>query len=135
MKDMMIFAALLSVMTAQPAAAASYGEQQPFICAPIKIVSCLPSGDCEPETAETVNVPQFLRFDVARREIKGKRPDGEVLTAAIDTVRHNEENMTLQGMEGQIMWSVMIDGDSGEMILVAGGNKTGFVAFGACTLG
>ena len=135
MKDAMILAALLSAMTAQSAAAASYGEKEPFTCAPIRIVSCLPSGDCEPETAETVNVPQFLRFDVARREIKGKRPDGALLTAAIDTVRHNEENMTLQGMEGQIMWSVMIDGDSGEMILLAGGKKAAFVAFGACTLG
>jgi hypothetical protein len=43
--------------------------------------------------------------------------------------------MVLQGIEGKIMWSVLIGTDSGDMTLTAGGDKVGFVAFGACTEG
>jgi hypothetical protein len=50
-------------------------------------------------------------------------------------VQHVEDRMVLQGIDGKIMWSVLIGADSGDMTLTAGGDKVGFVAFGACTEG
>jgi hypothetical protein len=136
MRDLILLAvALSSVVAAQPAAGESLDDKQPLICAPIKLSSCGPKGDCEEETAESMNVPQFLTIDVAQRQITGKRPDGEMLSTVIDTVHHSDQSVTLQGMEGLIMWSVMIERDSGEMVLTAGGHQAGFIAFGACIPG
>jgi len=44
-----------------------------------------------------------------------------------------EDRMVLQGLEGAIMWSVMVGQNSGDMTITAGGEKIGFVAFGSCT--
>jgi hypothetical protein len=136
MRDVILLAAALSsVVAAQPTIGESLDEKQPFICAPIKLSSCGPKGECEAETAETMNMPQFLTIDVAQRQIRGKRPDGEMLSTVIDTVHNNDQSMTLQGTEGPIMWSVMIERDSGDMVLTVGGHQEGFIVFGACTPG
>jgi hypothetical protein len=135
MRDLILLAGALAVIAAQPVAGESFDEKQPLICAPIKMSSCGPKGDCEEETAESMNVPQFLTIDVAQHQITGKRPDGEMLSTVIDTVRHSDQSVTLQGMEGSIMWSVMIERDSGNMVLTAGGHQAGFIAFGACIPG
>ncbi|MGO8920172.1 MAG: hypothetical protein ACLQJR_30100 [Stellaceae bacterium] len=127
-------AALTACVVAQPAAAASYNGDNPFICATLKIVSCEPSGECSQETAESINLPEFLRFDVPDKKISGERPNGEALATAIDSVRHVENTMALQGVEGHIVWSVMIAENTGDMTLTAAGDGTGYVAFGACTM-
>ncbi len=128
-------AALTVLLAAQSAAAATYDGQQPFLCAPLDIMSCASDGKCDKETAESVNLPQFLKFDVAQNQITGTRPNGETLRTAIDKVQRLEERMVLQGTEGRIMWSVMVGETSGDMTITAGGDKVGFVAFGSCTPG
>lgn len=125
---------VLSAIAPQHAAAASYDGRQPFLCAPITIVSCQPGGKCERETTESVDLPRFLKFDIAQNRISGTRPNGEALTAAIGKVDHVAGETILQGVEGDLMWNVMIREEAGDMTLTAGTNKVGFVAFGACTL-
>ena len=53
----------------------------------------------------------------------------------IDRTQHIEDRMLLQGIDGRIMWSAMIDEANGDLTITAGGDKIGFVAFGACTSG
>lgn len=134
-RAMLEIAALTVLLAGQSAAAANYDGEHPFLCAPLDILSCGSDGKCDRETAESVNLPQFLKFDVAQNQITGTRPNGDTLTAAIDKVQRIEERMVLQGIEGRIMWSVMVGQNSGNMTLTAGGDKVGFVAFGACTPG
>jgi hypothetical protein len=126
--------ALVGAFLAQSAWAADFDGTRPFICAPIEIVSCTPDDGCEKETADSINLPKFLTFDVAASKITGTRPDGEPLATAIDSVRHVEGQMAMQGIEGNIVWSVAIANESGDMSLAAMGNGTSYVAFGACTV-
>jgi len=130
---MLEITALTVLLAAQPAAAANYDGEKPFLCVPLDIASCGKDGKCDKETAESVNLPKFLKFDVAQNQISGVRPNGDTLTAAIDKVDLVEDRMVLQGLEGAIMWSVMVGQSSGDMTLTAGGEKVGFVAFGSCT--
>jgi len=131
----------LSILTASTmvaslgaaASAAGYDGTKPLTCTPISVVSCGTGGQCDKETATSLNLLQFLRFDFGQSQITGKRLDGEVLKTAIDKVQHVEQRMVLQGTEGDLMWGVMITEDTGDMTLTAGGDKVGFVAFGACT--
>ena len=129
-----LWTALVGSLMVQPALAAGYDGTLPFICAPIDIVSCTPGGECEKETAESVNLPKFLAFDVAANKITGTRPDGAPLATTIDSVRQVEDQMAMQGVEGHIVWSVTIARDTGDMLLAAMGDGTGYIAFGACTL-
>ncbi len=134
-KTSLMVAAILLPLAAHAAPAASYDGSQPFLCAPIDIVSCASGGKCDKETAESLDLPQFLKFDVGGNQITGRRPNGELLKAEIDKVQHVEDRMVLQGIEGRLMWSVMVGEDNGDMTLTAGGDKVAFVAFGACTGG
>jgi hypothetical protein len=135
MSRSVLIAALFAALAAPPSFAASYDGTHPFLCAPIDILSCGAGGQCTRETAASANLPQFLKIDVGQNEISGTRSNGETLKAAIDKVQHVEDRMVLQGIEGKIMWSVLIGVNDGDMTLTAGGDKVGFVAFGACTQG
>ena len=132
-RTMLEVTALTVLLAAPPAAAANYDGGKPFLCAPLDIVSCGPDGKCDKETAESINLPKFLKFDVAQNQISGTRPNGDPLTTAIGKVDLVEDRMVLQGLEGAIMWSVMVGQSSGDMTITAGGEKVGFVAFGSCT--
>jgi hypothetical protein len=125
-------AMLLLLGASQSTTAASYDGSQPFRCAPINVVGCGSDGQCGRETTESVALPRVLKFDVANNEISGKRPNGDALTAAIDKVLHVEDRMIIQGTEAGTMWGVLIAESSGNMTLTVGGDRVGFVGFGAC---
>ena len=126
---------LLCSSVGLPAWAARYDGTQPFICVPIEIMSCTPDEGCEKETAEGINLPKFLNFDVSANKITGTRPDGAALETTIESVRHLEDDeFALQGVEGHIVWSVTVAQESGDMSMTAMGDGAGYVAFGACML-
>lgn len=122
---------LLSAM-ANAATAAAYDGSQPFTCAADDIASCAPGADCEKETAESINLPASLTFDLAANKITGTRPDGEELETSIDSVRHVEDSLAMQGVQGHVVWSVTVSAASGEMALAAMGDRTGYIVFGTC---
>jgi hypothetical protein len=124
---------LLLAGVMQPATAAVYDGSRPFRCVPMNITSCRSDGQCGKETPDSVELPRFLKFDIAQNQVSGTRPDGAVLTASIDKVLHLDDRVVLEGTEGPMMWSFMIAENSGNMTMTAGGEKAGFVAFGACS--
>ena len=126
--------ALVALLVAPPALAATYDGTQPFTCTPTDIVSCTPDASCQKETAESVNLPSALTFDVAANKITGTQPNGQPLATTIDNVRHVENDLALQGVQGHIAWSVTVSKDSGAMALAAMGDGTGYIAFGGCSL-
>jgi hypothetical protein len=134
MNARMLSALLLTVVITRPGIAADYDGQQPFICAPTEIVACGSGAQCDKESALTANFPKFLRIDVGQNEITGTRPNGETLKASIDSVRHAENDMMLQGIDGTAVWSAKIAENTGDLTIVAARDQDGFVAFGACTL-
>jgi len=124
--------AIVVSCAAPPALAAGYDGSAPFSCEPTEVVSCTPTAGCEKETAESVNLPPTLTFEIAANKISGVRPSGEPLATAIDNVRQLEDNVALQGVEGHIVWSITVGKGSGEMALAAMGDGVGYIAFGTC---
>jgi hypothetical protein len=117
----------------QSVIAANYDGSQPFRCAPVNIVGCDADGQCGKETTDSVDLPRVLKFDFAQKEITGKRPNGDALTATIDQIQHVEDRLILQGVEAGTMWGVMVAETSGDMTMTVGGERVGFVGFGACS--
>lgn len=132
---MLVGTTTLACWLAQPVAAATYDGSQPLTCAPVNIVSCSPGDECQPETAEAVNLPRFLKFDFSQKQITGMRPNGAALTTTMGELRRVADNLVLQGTEGKFMWSVMIGATNGDLTLTVGGDQVGFLVFGACTQG
>jgi hypothetical protein len=113
--------------------AAAFDGSQPFICAAIEILACEPGIKCEQETAETVDLPQFLKISVLDKTVVGTRPSGAEVNAKIELVRHAEQKMFLQGVEKTVGWSMAIDEAKGRMTLTITDDENGYVVFGACT--
>jgi hypothetical protein len=123
----------LLLSAAPPAIAGSYDGSQPLRCAPTNIVGCAADGQCGKETTESVGLPRVLKVDFAQKEITGKRPNGDSLTAPIGDVQHVEDRMILSGTDAGTVWGLLITENTGDMTITVGGDKVGFVGFGGCT--
>jgi len=112
--------------------AADFDGKKPFVCALLDLTSCTPGGDCERETPESANVPQFIFIDVQQSKISGARPDGQALMTKIERERTQGDLLVLEGAEGAFSWTVSVGQSNGRMSLAAVGEDIGFMVFGAC---
>jgi hypothetical protein len=95
--------------------------------------------ECQAETAQSLNAPQFLYIDAQKKEVTGLRPNGEVMGGTADTSNDTPNDMSklnLHGIEGEFAWNITVE-RTGRMMLVAGGNvdgeQTALIIYGACT--
>jgi hypothetical protein len=113
--------------------AASLDGKQPLICATFEVYVCDAGLECERETAESVDVPQFLHVSLTDKQISGTRPSGEAVNAAIELARQTEQRIYLHGVTAKLGWTVNISTATGKMTLVATDDVSAYVGFGACT--
>ncbi|MDH3597232.1 MAG: hypothetical protein OEM93_20535 [Rhodospirillales bacterium] len=131
--QLVFFVASLGLL-AGPVSAAGFDGSKPLICASIEAFDCASGGDCLKGTAESMNVPQFIRLDFKGKVAKATRPDGEERISKFGNMTQNDGALILQGVQGGLGWSMTIAQDGGKMALTAAGEEVGFVIFGACTL-
>lgn len=128
-----LFGAVI-IMLALPVGAhsAEFDGATPFVCVPVEIASCASGSECSAESAQSINLPQFLRVNASESAITGKRPDGETLSTPIQTRQVLNGRLVLQGTQNGLSWTMSVDADNGDMTVVAAGDKVAFMAFGAC---
>lgn len=122
--------------------AEKYDGSKPLVCSVIDVIECAPGGDCLRSDAASVNLPYFVRVDVAEKTLKVPQHEGNVRVSPIKMVTmHLDGKMILQGAEDgsrleddAIGWTMSIDEDDGRMIFSASREQVAFVVFGACTL-
>jgi hypothetical protein len=112
-------------------ALAQYDGSAPLLCTPITILECQATGECQKGTVESVNVPQFIEVDVAKKRLSDAE-DGDT-TTAIKHVMHPSGRLILHGDESGRGWSLVISKETGKMSLTVAEDQTDFVIFGACT--
>ena len=113
--------------------AADFDGSKPLICASVDALSCAPGQDCAAATAESLNIPQFLRIDFAGKAITAERSDGDQRASEIQNLEQLENELILLGTQGGLGWSLTITRATGKMSLSAVGDRVAFVVFGACT--
>ena len=126
-------AAIVALSLAPAVRAAPFDGSQPLICAPIEILECERMIRCETQSAEAVDLPQFIRISVADKTVTGTRPSGTPVDAKISHVEHNEKQMYIQGIQKRFGWSAAIDEEKGSMTMTIHDQASGYVIFGACT--
>ena len=120
---------LLACVVAIPASAEqAFDGVKPLICATIQAVSCSPGEECERGLPESVGAPQFFRIDFAKKEIVGP-----VRTTQIRLMETTPEQITLQGFELGMGWTIALDRETGKTVTTFAGREEGFMLFGACT--
>lgn len=105
----------------------------PLLCAVTDTVSCDSKGECVEGSAETVNLPVFLKIDVANKTAASIRASGEQRTSKILSVHEEAGALVLLGVEDSGGWSAAIGESSGKLTLTAAEEDMGYLVFGACT--
>ena len=124
----LIFAVLLCVAVPLFAEEDPFDGTKPLLCASVEAIDCDPGETCERGIPEMMGAPQFLRIDFAKKEIIGPRR-----TAKILIVEKNDEQITLQGYEIGLGWTIAIERGTGKITTTFAGADTAFIVFGACT--
>lgn len=125
---------ILSALLPGLAVAGSFDGSRPLLCATIETVECSAGADCVLGTAESIEVPQFLRIDFSGKVITAERPDNTILNTGITGMQTLDDRLILQGTDNGMGWTISIARDSGKMAVAVSGNAIGFIVFGACTI-
>ncbi len=112
-------------------ASAKYDGSVPLLCAPIQVIECGVGDDCHRGTADSMNIPQFLKIDFEEKIIRAA--DESEKKAMIKSLEHVDGKLILQGMQNGRGWTLVISEDSGKMSATVSDDQVGFVLFGACT--
>lgn len=113
--------------------AGDFDGTKPLICAVLEDFDCIPGDECVSGTAESINIPQFLKIDFEEKVITGKRGGGKIRSTTVKNMERVDGKMILQGIQNGKAWSMVITEATGKMTVTAADDQVGFVVFGACT--
>ena len=108
----------------------------PMICAVTQAISCAKENDCISGSANSINMPLFLRINPEKNEIVSMKESRERRISVIKQASTDVENRFLiyQGVEQGGAWSVVVDKTTGSMTAtIAAGEQDAFIVYGACS--
>jgi len=111
--------------------AATYDGSVPLLCAAMTVLECEETGECLRSTAESVNLPQFVKIN-AQQQTLSAAGKGEV-TTPIKRLEHLDGRLILQGGEAGRGWNLVITEETGKLSAAIVDEGGTFVIFGACT--
>src|SRR5258705_4224405 len=109
---MLLAASGLCLAPSPAGAVGKHDGSAPLLCVPIGVTECGAEGECKRGTAESVNLPQFIRVDVKAMTIRSEEQKRE---SPIKTVDHMDGKLILQGTQGQRGWTLLIAEDTGQL--------------------
>jgi hypothetical protein len=112
--------------------AAPYDRSAPLLCAVTEVFDCQAGGGCQHGTAESVNLPQFVKINFAEKTLSTPEEGGSKRMTPITHVERVDGNIVLQGIEGSRAWSIVIANETGKISATVSDHQVGFVVFGAC---
>jgi hypothetical protein len=131
-----LVAALLGFV-AMPAMAKD--SDSDLICAVVDVYVCGYEEPCERVNPSAINAPDFLKIDLKKNEIVGKRHDGSYGTFKVKHQMRTPGLILLQGMQENeddnddaAAWSMTLNIDSGRMSAAVSGDRAAYTLFGNC---
>ena len=102
-----------------------------FICSTGPVSACCDEGSCATGTAAELGVPQFMEFDLKQKRISATKASGLNRTSAIESVKRENGNLVMQGLENGRAFSFVVDEKQGSLsaavaVVDAGCTLTGF---------
>jgi len=129
---MRIFACLIIAVLcamAGPVSADQFVDgKKALICATVEAINCDRGERCEKGLAEEMGAPQFMRIDFGKKEVVGPKR-----TTPIRLTEMDDAQITLQGFESGMGWTIAIVRSSGNISVTLAGVDRAIVLFGSCT--
>jgi len=113
---------------ALPAFAGDFDGSKPLICATVATMDCMRGEECLAGLPEDIAAPAFMRIDFARKAVVGPKTTSPILLQ-----EKSEDQLLLQGREGGFGWTIVLDGERGEMTATLTNRDGAYVLYGNCT--
>ena len=110
--------------------AATYDGSVPLLCATVTVLECEETGECQRRTAESVNLPQFVKVNAQQQTLSAVGQSET--TTPIKRLEHLDGRLILQGGESGRGWSLVITEETGKLSAAIVEDGGTFVIFGAC---
>ena len=127
-----IFITLVFLVLTHPAIA-ELDTSSSLLCSVINVAEYSLEEDCFEGTAETFDLPQFVRIDLQNNIISEVGVNTTQRKSKITNLKRVDNSLIMQGIENGRSWSVIVDRETGKMSATASEARVGFVIFGACT--
>jgi|GEM_PF-751036 len=120
--------ALLCAIAVPVYAEQSIDGKKPLICATVEAINCERGEQCEKGLPEDIGAPQFMKVDFGKKEVIGPKR-----TTPIRLTETDDMQITLQGFEIGMGWTIAIVRSTGNMSATLAGVDRAIVLFGSCT--
>jgi hypothetical protein len=132
MKNWSAFGLVLATLAAtQMASAADFDGKKPILCSTSLAIECEADYECHNSPPEINAIPPFIRVDVKKKTLSGRRW-GKQETTAIERVEHNGNRLMLQGVDEGRGWTLAIAEETGRMAITISEVDAAFILFGSC---
>ena len=141
MKKTMLFSLVMSIgcLIYSPASAGDFDGSKALLCSCIRVIQCLPDGNCVQVTPEEIYIPQFMSLNFEQKTISAPQWGEDQPPSRIKNLEHIEGKLVLQGAEEGVKdvhdglgWTIAVSEETGKMVLTGSGEQMGIVIFGAC---
>lgn len=124
---------VLSFLVLAHPAIAELDTSSSLLCSVINAAEYSLEDGCFEGTAETFDLPQFIRIDFQNNIISEVGENARQRKSRISNFKRIDNSLIMQGIENGRSWSVIVDRGTGKMSATASEARVGFVVFGACT--
>ncbi|MCG6982311.1 MAG: hypothetical protein LJE88_12970 [Deltaproteobacteria bacterium] len=137
----LIVCALLCILVVPfSAIAGDFDGSKPLLFVAIDVIECVPNGECNKVTPESIALPQFLKIDFKKKKILPVGEGQGKKSTTIENMELIDGKLIIQGAEDGVEgvrdgvgWTMAIAEETGKAVLTGSGEQVGFVVFGACT--
>ena len=110
-----------------------------LVCAVVDVYVCGYEEPCARANPSVINAPDFLKIDLKKKEIVGRRHDGSYGTFKVLNQVQTSALILLQGMQEDdaddddaAAWSMTLHIESGRMSAAISGEQSAYTLFGNC---
>ena len=104
-----------------------------ILCTAAQSTQCFAEGDCLSKPPWELNIPQFIKVDLERRELRSTEASGENRSTPVKNLEREEGLLFLQGVERGRAFSFVIAEDDGFASIAVARDGVTVTVFGACT--
>jgi hypothetical protein len=104
-----------------------------FLCAAGQVQICFENGECFTAAPWELSMPDFIVIDTKKKSVSTTKASGENRTSIFSNVEKVDGTFFLQGVEGQRLFSFVIEESTGHMTVAIVRDGVSVSVFGACT--
>ncbi len=116
-----------------PALAEPVTGAERMLCSSTNLGVCVDTGECETGPAWTLDVPEFIEVDLAKKTLSSTAASGRNRVSQVANLIRADGSIVLQGVENGRAYTIAIQESTGRMTAAVTRDWLGVVVFGQCT--